>query len=316
MPDDPGAAAFRDLLQPCTLEDFLGGPYGRHPWHGRAGTGAQRSIMGWGDLNHALGIARAWDERTLRLALRGRPVPTAEYCVRHEGAAGPVWRPSPERVTAALRAGATLVASGIDGVIPAVGDLARAVEQALPVRVQANLYLSAAGVAGFPRHDDSHDVLVLHLAGRKRWTAHAPGRVGGAASVFTLEPGDLLYLPQGWAHEALAETDACLHLSFALVHLSLDDIARALLQQLGAAGDMARPLYDLHRGPRAMAGHVDDLLRRLQVLRADGGCAASLLQGLLGSRRARAGYALPGLAGAGREMPARALPPVPGDLPS
>lgn len=325
MPDDPGAAAFRDLLQPCALEDFLGGPYGRHPWHGRAGPGAGRSIMGWRELNHALGITRAWDERTLRLALRGRPVPAADYCVRHEGAAGPVWRPSAERVTAALHAGATLVASGIDGVIPSVGHVAEAIERALPVRVQVNLYLSAAGVAGFPRHEDSHDVLVLHLAGRKRWTAHAPGRPAGpadqgaadrasdgapdgAALGFTLEPGDLLYLPQGWAHEALAEREGCLHLSFALVHLTLADIARALLQQVGADDAMARPLHDLHGGPQAMAGHVDDILRRLQALRAEGDSAASLWHGLLASRRARARYALPGSAGAGREMP-----PTPGD---
>jgi lysine-specific demethylase/histidyl-hydroxylase NO66 len=332
MPDEPGAAAFRELLQPCTLEDFLGGPYGRLPWHGPAPAASRRALIGWDAVNQALASTRAWDERTLRLALRGRLVPAPEYCVPQEGASGTVWRPSPERVLGALQAGATLVASGIDGVIPAVGDLAHAIEQALPVRVQANLYLSSAGRAGFPRHDDTHDVLVLHLAGRKRWQVHAPPGPGAgrataeaarpsegapldAAQAWTLAPGDLLYLPQGWPHEALAETDGCLHLSFALVHLSLDDVARVLAQRLAAAGDAGRPLHDLHRGPAAMAAHVDEILRRLQALRDGDGFAASLLHGLLASRRPRARYTLPAVAGvvpADRPEPQAPLPPARG----
>lgn len=332
MPEDPGTAAFRALLRPCDLEDFLEGPYGRRPWHGPVSSASRRALIGWDAIAKALSITRAWDERTLRLALHGRPVPAPEYCTPQEGAFGTVWRPSPERVMDALRAGATLVASGIDGVIPAVGDLVHAIEQALPVRVQANLYLSSAGRAGFPRHEDTHDVFVLHLAGRKRWQVQAPPGPGagtttaeaarpsggarpGAAQAWTLAPGDLLYLPQGWPHEALAETDGCLHLSFALVHLNLDDVARVLAQQLAAAGDTGRPLHDLHRGPEAMAAHIDEVLRRLQALRDRDGFSASLLHGLLASRRSRGRYTLPpvaGLAPADRPEPQAPVPPARG----
>jgi len=311
MPEDPGTAALRELLRPCDLEDFLDGPYGRRPWHGPVSSSSRRALIGWDAVAQALSIARAWDERTLRLALHGRPVPAPEYCTPQEGASGTVWRPSPERVMVALRAGATLVASGIDHVMPAVGDLAHAIERALPVRVQANLYVSSAGRAGFPRHDDTHDVLVWHLAGRKRWTVHTPpgpgvarpgaeavrpsegARPAGAAQSWTLAPGDLFYVPQGWPHEAMAETDGCLHLSFALVHLSLEDVARVLARHLAQADDARRPLYDLHRGPQAMASHVDDILHRLQVLRAGTDFSATLIGGLLASRRTRSGYTLP-----------------------
>lgn len=296
LPEPPAAEAFVELLRPCSLEDFLAGPYGRCPWHGRPGTDSRRAVIDWDDVNRSLDCARAWDERSLRLALHGRPLPATDYCLPQEGLSGTVWRPTAERVADALQAGATLVANGIDDMIPALRALVQSIEAALPVRVQANLYLSAAGVAGFPRHDDSHDVLVVHLAGRKRWTVHAPGggRGGPGPSSHLLEAGDLLYVPQGWPHEAVAETDACLHLSFALVHLRLDDIARALVRSLAdAAAGTAHPLYGLHLGAPAMAAHVDERPRRLQTLRGDQAFAATLLRGLLDSRRVRSRHRLP-----------------------
>jgi ribosomal protein L16 Arg81 hydroxylase len=109
-----------------------------------------------------------------------------------------------------------------------------------------------------------------------------------------LEAGDLLYLPQGWRHEAVAETDGCMHLSFALVHLRLDDVARALLRALADAdADTAQPLYDLHLGAPAMAAHIGEVLRRVQAQLADETFAATLLRSVLDTRRSRLRHQLP-----------------------
>lgn len=299
MPQPSAADAILELLRPFALEDFLSGPYGRHPWHGRPDGHSRRAVIAWDDVNRALDCARAWDDRTLRLALHGKPVPASDYCVPLEGPAGLVWRPVADLVARALRAGATLVANGIDGVIPRVGTLAQSIEAVLPVRVQANLYVSSKGVVGFPRHEDSHDVLVVHLAGRKRWTVVSPAcdaSVTGSSS-YLLQPGDLLYLPQGCAHDATAESDACLHLSFALIHLQLGDIAREVVRAMIDTADDGRPLYDLHHGARSMAAHVDELARRLQLLQTDQGFASRLLSSLLDSRRVRPAYRLPVVTG-------------------
>jgi hypothetical protein len=64
-----------------------------------------------------------------------------------------------------------------------------------------------------------------------------------------------------------------------------------------------------------MAAHVDEILRRLQALRDGDGFAASLLHGLLASRRPRARYTLPAVAGvvpADRPEPQAPLPPARG----
>ncbi len=53
---------------------------------------------------------------------------------------------------------------------------------------------------GVGPHIDSYDVFLLQGAGRRRWTVSN----GGNRSVYTAEPGDLLYLPPGWRHGGVA----------------------------------------------------------------------------------------------------------------
>ena len=53
---------------------------------------------------------------------------------------------------------------------------------------------------GVGPHIDSYDVFLLQGAGRRRWTISN----GGNRSVYTAEPGDLLYLPPGWRHDGVA----------------------------------------------------------------------------------------------------------------
>jgi len=53
---------------------------------------------------------------------------------------------------------------------------------------------------GVGPHVDSYDVFLLQGAGRRRWTVTG----GGRKSVYTANPGDLLYLPPGWKHDGVA----------------------------------------------------------------------------------------------------------------
>ena len=47
--------------------------------------------------------------------------------------------------------------------------------------VPANAYVTPPSSRGFSAHYDVHDVFVLQLAGRKRWTVYAPVHPGPAA---------------------------------------------------------------------------------------------------------------------------------------
>jgi lysine-specific demethylase/histidyl-hydroxylase NO66 len=98
--------------------------------------------------------------------------------------------------------------------------------------VGANAYLTPpCGAQGFAPHYDDIEAFVCQLEGRKRWRVYAPLkpserlprtssrdydpselRRAGAQPVFdvVLEPGDVLYMPRGWIHQACTLPEASL----------------------------------------------------------------------------------------------------------
>lgn len=76
----------------------------------------------------------------------------------------------------------------------------------------------AADQGGVGPHLDSYDVFLIQLWGKRRWRIAPPGndqlRPGLPLKIlekfeptqeWLLEPGDMLYLPPGWAHDGVAE---------------------------------------------------------------------------------------------------------------
>ena len=96
--------------------------------------------------------------------------------------------------------------------------------------VRANAYFTPPRAQGLDPHYDDHDVLVLQLHGSKRWRIHQevkwPRRpmagalprefIKAAPQDLTLTPGDVLYLPRGFVHEAASMETASLHLTLSV----------------------------------------------------------------------------------------------------
>uniref|UniRef100_A0A8D8YL82 Bifunctional lysine-specific demethylase and histidyl-hydroxylase n=1 Tax=Cacopsylla melanoneura TaxID=428564 RepID=A0A8D8YL82_9HEMI len=85
--------------------------------------------------------------------------------------------------------------------------------------VGANTYLTPANSQGFAPHYDDIEAFILQLEGRKAWKVYAPRtdpeqlprysspnftqeEIGRPILEVILEPGDLLYLPRGFIHQA------------------------------------------------------------------------------------------------------------------
>jgi 50S ribosomal protein L16 3-hydroxylase len=110
-------------------------------------------------------------------------------------------------------------------------------------------YASDGGGVG--PHVDSYDVFLLQVAGRRRWRV---GRAGAARlrddvplkvladfaprHDWTLDPGDMLYLPPGWGHEGTA-VGACITASIGFRAPLAGALAADVLQRLAeqAAGE-------------------------------------------------------------------------------
>lgn len=105
---------------------------------------------------------------------------------------------------------------------------------------------------GVGPHFDSYDVFLLQAHGRRRWRI---GRQKDKTLVpdlpvkilahfapeeeWVLEPGDMLYLPPGWAHDGVAEGE-CMTYSIGFRQPASDELVRELLQRLAdEATDLA-----------------------------------------------------------------------------
>jgi hypothetical protein len=189
------------------------------------------------------------------------------------------WRPTPfsgtadvERVLAEWERGATIVLQGLHLSRPALGAFCRSLEETLGHPTQANAYYTPLAAQGLPVHHDTHDVFVLQVAGRKRWLVYEAalelplksqryspelGEPGEAVEDRVLRPGDTLYLPRGWLHEAVTSETDSLHLTVGVNVVTWLDAFKAAVDELG---DDVR-----FRRSWQADGSVDDLVEALRA---------------------------------------------------
>ena len=179
------------------------------------------------------------------------------WSLRH----GPLKRraiPSPKR------SGWTLLVQGLDLHVAAAHALLQRFRFVPDARLDDLMLSYASDGGGVGPHVDSYDVFLLQVQGRRRWRI---GRARDKTLVpdvplkilahfepeqeWLLEPGDMLYLPPGWAHDGVAEGE-CLTASIGFRAPGRDQISRELLQRLL---DDAEPVSDelLYRDPRQAA---------------------------------------------------------------
>ena len=279
----PQAGGLAALLQPHPQEEFLASSWGKSYLHVRGWPGKFAPLMPWPRLNTILKRHRL-DYPRLRLVRGGKRVPASSY-LKHVGGKGrqagaSVPRLLPAALTEHLREGATLVLDAVDELHEPLERLAAELERLFRVRVQVNCYAGWRTSHGFDLHWDEHDVFILQVAGRKRWSVYGvtkPHPVGGDTSAprpanapvweETLEEGDLLYLPRGFWHVAAPLDEPTLHLTVGVHNRNGLDLLRWLAGRMDASEAFRR---DLPRfaAPEERAAHAARL--REELLRAWG----------------------------------------------
>jgi lysine-specific demethylase/histidyl-hydroxylase NO66 len=180
-----------------------------------------------------------------RLVREGRQLSVGEYTKDVS------WRPpftataDVPRLLAEWEAGATIVLQALHVSWHPLAVFCRQLEEALGLSVQANAYYTPRGSQGFAVHHDTHDVLVLQVAGEKRWLVYEPllelplkhqrysaalGDHGEPTDDVVLRAGDTMYLPRGWLHEAKTSEHDSLHLTIGITAHTWLDGARGALE--------------------------------------------------------------------------------------
>lgn len=197
-------------------------------------------LFSWDDLNYLLNMTSIWTSLSLNLVLDKKKIPPEEYCQITMGRDGnQVHQPNSEKVMQWLNQGATLIANDVDALNPAISSIANILESELSSKAQCNIYFSAKDHQGFDVHFDMHEVFALHLIGEKKWKLYEKRlenpinneqfqnmlepdfcrrNCGNIKEEIIMKPGDVLYIPRGQFHEALASSDSTAHLTFGITH--------------------------------------------------------------------------------------------------
>jgi ribosomal protein L16 Arg81 hydroxylase len=258
---------FRKLLSPISPLAFLEDNYGKVPLHVPGRASKVRQVCSWADFANLMDMTALWSGDTLKVVLDGKTLPPDEYCSQTTGRDGPaVLRPDYAKVQASLEQGATIVADLVETLSPGIRAAATALEMGVGAHVTCNAYMSQQARQAFPSHFDTMEVFALQVEGRKVWRVYEgrfdgplerPGysypyfsqdhherAKGDLAFEVELQPGDLLYIPAGQYHDALASTDACLHLSFGVTRPTVLDYFSWLTGSLDDLADFRAVLPD------------------------------------------------------------------------
>jgi lysine-specific demethylase/histidyl-hydroxylase NO66 len=228
----------------------------------------------WGDSE------RLWDRflrggaraPAFRLVRLGSTLARREYCrsapIGHEQVDDVV---EPNRVLEHYASGATVVLQALQFTDPVFAELSTNVALELDHPVQVNAYLTPPAERGLDIHFDFHDVVVVQLAGRKRWRVWPPlprterplkrgpsiaqpvsAELGAVVLDRVLERGDCLAIPRGFPHAAESVDAESAHLTIGIMALTWNRVVRDLIDDISSGSALADRL------PFGGLGGLDD----------------------------------------------------------
>mmetsp|Transcript_21199 Transcript_21199/g.38698 ORF Transcript_21199/g.38698 Transcript_21199/m.38698 type:complete len:410 (+) Transcript_21199:54-1283(+) len=167
--------------------------------------------------------------------------------------------------------GASIVVNQADRYNKLLLDMCRVLADAHFHHVFAVLYLTPRNSQAVRVHTDDQDVFLLQVWGRKHWTLRnspvslpyteemlgkgepvPPALIGDPTMSFTMEPGDVLYIPRGCLHEATTSAEPSLHIT---VTVPTSDycwgvqLARSLTETIHSKQKMPEELHRLCSTP-------------------------------------------------------------------
>lgn len=263
------------MLAPVSVDEFLNGYLERKPlFISRNVPGFYGRYFSLAELDRALHTSRL-RPADLQMYRDGTPVRLDLYTLpasakSAEDAATDLI--SSDRASALFASGCTMTVTSIDNFSASAAQLNRALEAFFRCGINPNVYLTPRGNQGFSVHYDTHDTLIVQIEGTKHWRVYAPTsdlpldhqrydrKVHKPESEplldIELRPGDLLYIPRGFCHEAKANEDISLHVTFGFFPPRWAQVVTKALQE--AAENEVR--LRKYASPGAAAAAIAELL--------------------------------------------------------
>jgi len=202
------------LIQPMAESEFLEVVYNKRPILFNGDRGRFSDIFSW---------------ESVAEIINRHPFPHPQIKMHREGR--PVVFRKPSQLTEELRRGTTLILDNADQYHRPLANFVDRFSYEMLTPARTNAYMSFPGVQAFDFHYDTHNFFILQISGKKRWFIY-PDTVESPlyfAKTHGIEPpqgeplmevvvsdGDVLYVPKGFWHYAVAEDEPSIHLTLAL----------------------------------------------------------------------------------------------------
>ena len=204
-------------------------------------------IMSLDILDEILSKTNIWNNHNFIMMLDQKKINYSDYSSPSLDINGQNYRPDVNKVQNLVARGASIILNDIQkhnlNLLKFVDELQKLTNG----RCQGNLYFSMASHQAFGPHFDLHDVFAIHFEGEKVWNIYENieknpinhpvfklsgderrKRAGKIIEQVTLRPGDLLYIPRGQYHDALASQNGAIHIAFGLTYFKSIDALTSL----------------------------------------------------------------------------------------
>jgi len=273
--------AFLDrLLAPVGWQGFLAEYWDREPLYLSNESDTFASLADAARVRQLIEGGQPWQFRRMpEMYLDGHQVAHEDLVPTYTDMDGREARaPNLARIKRLLEAGATVNTFGQESHFPGLAELRRHFGRAFTAEVEVALFYSQKDHQGLLPHYDCVEIFVLQISGHKRWyvssqRVEAPVVGYGKATVFDedqphaqmdLGPGDVLYMPRGTFHQAVALSEESLHATVAVKLPMYLDMLAALVQ---TAPDVdAMRAYLPVGGPAGWTAEHPRLLQRLATV--------------------------------------------------
>lgn len=239
---------FDKVIAPHSLEDFFKNYHEKQVLHvKRNDENYYNSILSSSDISAYLDRQDIFYP-SVRVVKNGKEIPSAEYTMKqvpigHHKKDGVIHT---EKAFALFNAGATLVIQAGQRYFDNLSKCCLALSQKFNAPVQANLYITPDKSVGFNPHWDTHDVFVLQISGTKTWKLYgfekelptksqrfvSAGYNKEPLETLQLLPGDFLYVPRGYVHDAMADDGISAHVTIGVLSYTWARLFSEVLPQL------------------------------------------------------------------------------------
>ena len=236
--------------EPLGNNNFFSNNFRKKYLHKREFINDANSVVSLEILDDMLSKSNIWNNKNFKMMLDQKTLNFNDYSSLSIDITGSNNRPDVDKVQKLVSKGASIILNDIEKYNTNLLKISDELQRLTQGRCQGNLYFSMASHKAFGPHFDLHDVFAFHFEGEKLWNIYeniedSPinhhffhisseeriKRAGKLVEQVTLKPGDLLYIPRGQYHDALASKNGAIHVAFGLTYFKPIDLMSSLWEK-------------------------------------------------------------------------------------